>query len=176
MQKTWVRSLGQEDPKEKKMAAYSSILAWKILWMEKPGGLQSIASQKVGHDWVTSFSFLYFYHLYSMWLFGAASRAWSVTQAKIGSVHIKEHGSAMSTRRDFPGGPEVKNSPSSRGDMGLIPGLGRLHMPQGNLGLCITTAEPVYQSPRAATAELMPNSWNPCTLEPLLCNKTGHCN
>ena len=41
MQETWVRSLGQEDPLEKEMATHSSILAWKIPWMEEPGRLQS---------------------------------------------------------------------------------------------------------------------------------------
>ena len=40
MQETWVRSLGQEDPLEKEMATGSSILAWKILWIEEPGGLR----------------------------------------------------------------------------------------------------------------------------------------
>ena len=49
MQETRVRSLGQEDPLEKEMATHSSILAWKIPWME-PGRLQSMGSQKVGHD------------------------------------------------------------------------------------------------------------------------------
>ena len=41
---TWVRSLGQEDPLEKEMATYSSILAWRIPWTEEPGGLQSTGS------------------------------------------------------------------------------------------------------------------------------------
>ena len=50
MQGTWVRSLGGEDPLEKEMATHSSILAWKTPWMEKPGGLQSMGSQRVGHD------------------------------------------------------------------------------------------------------------------------------
>ena len=45
-----VRSLGQEDPLEKEMATHSSILAWKIPWMEEPGRLQSMGSQRVGHD------------------------------------------------------------------------------------------------------------------------------
>ena len=44
MQETQVRSLGQEDPLEKGMATHSSILAWRILWPEKPGGLQSMGS------------------------------------------------------------------------------------------------------------------------------------
>ena len=45
MLETWVPSLGREDPLEKEMATHSSILAWKIQWMEKPGGLQSMWSQ-----------------------------------------------------------------------------------------------------------------------------------
>ena len=56
MQETQVQSLGQEDPLEKEMANHSSILAWKIPWMEEPGRLQSLGSQRVGHDTVTSFS------------------------------------------------------------------------------------------------------------------------
>ena len=50
MQETSVRSLGQEDPLEKEMATQSSTLAWKIPWMEEPGGLQSMGSQRVGQD------------------------------------------------------------------------------------------------------------------------------
>ena len=48
--KTQVRSLGQEDALEKEMATHSNILAWKIPWTEKLGGLQLMGSQKVGHD------------------------------------------------------------------------------------------------------------------------------
>ena len=50
MQETWVPSLGREDPLEKGMATHSSILAWRSPWTEEPGGLQSIGSQRVGHD------------------------------------------------------------------------------------------------------------------------------
>ena len=50
MQETQVRSLGQEDPLEEDMATQSSILAWRIPWTEKTGGLQFIGSQRVGHD------------------------------------------------------------------------------------------------------------------------------
>ena len=50
MWETWVQSLGWEDPLEKEMATHSSTLAWKILWTEKPGRLQSMGSQKVRHD------------------------------------------------------------------------------------------------------------------------------
>ena len=46
----WVQSLGQEDSLEKEMATHSSILAWRIPWTEEPGGLQSMGSQRVGHD------------------------------------------------------------------------------------------------------------------------------
>ena len=46
----WVQSLGQEDSLEKEMATQSSILAWRIPWTEEPGGLQSMGSQRVGHD------------------------------------------------------------------------------------------------------------------------------
>ena len=50
MLETWVRSLGQEDPLDKEMATHSSTFAWKIPWTEEPGGLQSMGSQRVGHD------------------------------------------------------------------------------------------------------------------------------
>ena len=54
MLETWVLSLGQEDPLEKGMATHSSILAWRILWTEDPGGFQSMGSERVGHDKVTN--------------------------------------------------------------------------------------------------------------------------
>ena len=57
MQETWVWSLGQEDTLEKEMATHSSIHAWKISWTEEPGGLQSMGSQRVRHDWATSLHF-----------------------------------------------------------------------------------------------------------------------
>ena len=47
---TWVQSMGQEDPLEKGMANHSSILTWRIPRTEEPGGLQSMGSQRVGHD------------------------------------------------------------------------------------------------------------------------------
>jgi len=49
----WVRSLGQEDPLEEGMATHSSIVAWRIPWAEEPDGLQSMGSQRVGHDVAT---------------------------------------------------------------------------------------------------------------------------
>ena len=56
MQETWVRSLGREDPLEKEMATHSSTLARRIPWREEPGRLQSMGSQRVGHDRATSLS------------------------------------------------------------------------------------------------------------------------
>ena len=54
MQETPVWSLGREDPLEKEMATHSSTLAWKIPWMQEPGRLLTIGSQRVGHNWATS--------------------------------------------------------------------------------------------------------------------------
>ena len=51
-QEAQLQSRGGEDPLEKEMATHSSILAWDIPWTEEPGGLQSMGSQRVGHDWV----------------------------------------------------------------------------------------------------------------------------
>ena len=50
MQVMQALSLGQEDPLEKGMTTHASILAWEIPWTEEPGGLQSMGSQRVGHD------------------------------------------------------------------------------------------------------------------------------
>ena len=50
VQETWVQSLGKEDPLEKGMATHSSILAWEMPQTEEPGRLQSMGSQRVGHD------------------------------------------------------------------------------------------------------------------------------
>ena len=58
--KTWVRSLGQEDPLEKETATHSSTLAWKIPWTEEPGGLQSMGLRRVRHNW--DFTFFHFGH------------------------------------------------------------------------------------------------------------------
>ena len=54
MKETQVRALGQEDPLEQELATYSSILAWRISWTEEPGGLQSMGSRRVGHDWAAN--------------------------------------------------------------------------------------------------------------------------
>ena len=60
MQETWISTLGQEDPLEKKMATHSSILAWGVPWTEEPGGLQSVGSPRVGYtEQLTLTWFLY---------------------------------------------------------------------------------------------------------------------
>ena len=53
IRETWVQSLGGEDLLEKETKTQSSILAWRIPWTEEPGGLQSMKSQRVGHDLAT---------------------------------------------------------------------------------------------------------------------------
>ena len=50
MWETWVQSLGQEDPLEKEMVTHAGILAWRISWTEEPGRIQSMGSQRVGHN------------------------------------------------------------------------------------------------------------------------------
>ena len=49
--RTWVQSLGREDPLEEEMATQSSILAWEIPWTEEAGGLHSGGGKRIGHDW-----------------------------------------------------------------------------------------------------------------------------
>ena len=69
MQETQVQSLGQEDPLEKEMATHSSILVWKISCTEEPGGLQSMGSQRVGHDWATNTYLLTYAYVYPAHIF-----------------------------------------------------------------------------------------------------------
>ena len=60
VEETLIQSLGQKDPLEMGIAPYSSIFAWRIPWIEDPGGLQSMGLQRVGHDWTTNtFTFLF---------------------------------------------------------------------------------------------------------------------
>ena len=63
MQKTWVWSLGWKDLLEKGMATHSNVHAWEIPWTEEPGGLQSMGSQRVRHDWATN-TCTFFIHIY----------------------------------------------------------------------------------------------------------------
>ena len=69
MRETWVWSLGWEDPLEEGLATHSTVLVCRVPWTEAPGGLQSMGSQRVGHDWATSLSLswsLYFSFLRSL--------------------------------------------------------------------------------------------------------------
>ena len=59
MQETQIWSLGWEDALEKEMTIHSSLLVWRILWTEEPGGLQTMGSRRVGHDWATNTFTLY---------------------------------------------------------------------------------------------------------------------
>ena len=65
VQQTWFQSLGWEYPLEKEMATHSNILAWRIPWTEKPGGLQSTGLQRVGDD-LSNFTFFHFHSMYSI--------------------------------------------------------------------------------------------------------------
>ena len=72
-----VQILSQEDPREKRMATHSNILAWRIPWTEEPGGLQSMGLQRIRHDWATYthththshsiYSYYKILHIFSMW-------------------------------------------------------------------------------------------------------------
>ena len=74
----WVQSLGREDLLEKEMAVHSSTLAWKIPWMEEHGRLQSMGSQRVGHDWATSLT-----HSHSMGFSPSGFKARFLYQASV---------------------------------------------------------------------------------------------
>ena len=64
LQETRVPSLGREDPLEKDMATHSNILAWRITWMEEPGGLQSMGLQRIEYDRSTDTSFHIWSNIY----------------------------------------------------------------------------------------------------------------
>ena len=102
MQKTWVRSLGWEDPLEKEMATHSSTLAWKIPWTEEPGRLLSMGSQS--QTWLSDFT-LYFFR----------TSTWSPLESHL----------SINTILGFPAGSDGKESAWGAGDIGSIPGLER---------------------------------------------------
>ena len=115
MRETWARPLGWTDPLEKEMATHSSTLAWKIPWTEEPGRLQSMGSQRVGHDWATLFT--YFDDSYS-------DRCEMISHC---GFNLHFYNSIM-----ISGASNValvaKNPPANAGDVrdtGSIPGLGR---------------------------------------------------
>ena len=67
MQETWIRSLGWEDPLKEGMASHSVFFPGESPWTEEPGGLQSMGSQRVGHDWVTKHSIGHIYNFIFSW-------------------------------------------------------------------------------------------------------------
>ena len=82
MQETRAQSLGREDPLEKEMETHSSTLAWKIPWTEEPGGLESMGSQRVRHDWVTSLTLFWSKaHKSEHWEWNQADRSVSLAHS-----------------------------------------------------------------------------------------------
>ena len=86
MRETQVQSLGWEDPLEKEMAIHSSTIAWKIPWTEEPGRLQSMGSQRVGHDGATSL------HLHNKegWIQVKVGRECAATQIDLEIIILSE--------------------------------------------------------------------------------------
>ena len=111
MQEMRVQPLGQEDPLEKKMSTHSRILTWKIPWTEEPGRLQSLGSQRVGHDWAGQRK-----------IFLCTSLSLSPTSRceSCKSVHSfccrnawPAEKKVHKIKRDFPGAQMAKNPPST---------------------------------------------------------------
>ena len=138
MQETWVWSLGQEDPLEEEMATHSGILSWRTPWKEDPGGLESMDSQRVGHNWATNtFIFMSFTDTYLHELYFSDTRqpkevqkqirCWGKCQfswqpwLKISKVHVYSDSFILVINwlnnkeivRDFPDSPVVKTVPSN---------------------------------------------------------------
>ena len=122
MWETWVQSLGQEDPLEKEMATYSSILAWRMPWMEEPGGLHAMGSQRVRHDWATSLTWLWSPQRKFPWLLYLNKFPFIIFYLNSPSLFFI---SSTVTCCYFPGGSMVKNLPAMWEDVGWIPGSGR---------------------------------------------------
>ena len=83
MQELWVQSLGWEDPLEKEMATHLSILAWHILWTEKPEQLHSTGLQRIRHNLVTEHVCLFLINQYDV--------IWSYSETLLKMVNICEH-------------------------------------------------------------------------------------
>ena len=86
MQETQVQSLGQEDPLEKGMATHSSVLAWRIPGTGEPGGLPSMGSHGVGHDW-SDLAAVAAVYLQVIWLILLCSKPYLSGKWYIGTVH-----------------------------------------------------------------------------------------
>ena len=109
---------------EKEIATHSSVLSWRILGMGEPGGLPSMGSHRVGHDWSDL----------------AAAAEWEkilaneATDKRLISKIYKQlmEFNIKQQQQGFPGGSVVKNSPANAGDVGSIPDPGRPHVPWSN--------------------------------------------
>ena len=147
MQETRVQSLGQKDPPEKEMATHSSILAREIPWLEEPGRLQSLWSQRVRHNWL-----IHHHRDFHKGVSACGEGGFSLpflttlnpkTEGRQGSVpgwasgqpvlsRNKERLNKEQTFSGFPGGSGVKNPPANARATGLIPDLGGSHLLQSN--------------------------------------------
>ena len=133
MRETSVWSLVCEDPLEKGMATHSSILAWRIPWMEELFGLQSMGSQRVGHDWVTFISLHFSTSHTSKFYLWNILNVIKVFWKRYKSIHnYFLMFLTLNSGLGFPGGPESKESACNAGDLGLVSGLGR--SPEGRHG------------------------------------------
>ena len=122
---------------EKAMAPHSSTLAWKIPWTEEPCRLQSMGSQRVGHNWATSLSLFTFMHWRKKWqpipvfLLGESQGRGSLLGCHLWCRRVGHDWSNLAAAVIYmgsPGGTVVKNLPANAGDIrdeGLIPGSGR---------------------------------------------------
>ena len=109
MRETWVQSLGQEDVLEKDMATHSSILAWKIRWTEEPGRLQSMGSQRVGHDSDFTHSLTHSLHWY------LSKKISHVLKIRIIHVHFLKTSQGSNIRKEIhpPLSPSRVHSPKN---------------------------------------------------------------
>ena len=116
------------------MAPHSSNLAWKIPWTEEPGGLQSMGSRRVEHDWATSLSLFTFMHQRRKWqptpvfLPGESQGRWSLVGCRLWGHTESDTPEATQQQRTvvlgFPGDSDSKPLACDAGDQGLIPGWG----------------------------------------------------
>ena len=152
MQETQVWYLGQEDPLREKMATHCSILAWKIPWTEGSGGLHSVGSLGVGHDWAFDFTSTFHFHALEKEMATHSSILvwripWTEGSGGLQSMGLQRVGHDWVTTHNtlhtsfailicvykiqvakvvgLPGGSVVKNLPANAGDAGSIPGSGR---------------------------------------------------
>ena len=131
MYEAQVQFLGHEDSWEKEMATLSSILAWRILWTEEPGRPQSTGSPRVGFDW-SNLAHIHAINLWNSDQYKFVQPLWKQfgMSCKVEHTHMwglsDKFSSTLRNSWDFPGGPDIKNPPSNAGDIGSIPGSGKV--------------------------------------------------